>query len=66
MPVDFIVDAIAAAAGDPAAGARRLHLVDPEPVTAAELSARSRASTPAGTVVRVPPELDKNSLRISR
>ena len=37
VPVDFIVDAIAAAAGDEAAVGETLHLVDPEPVTAAEL-----------------------------
>ena len=37
VPVDFVIDAIAAAAGEPAGVGRTLHLVDPEPVTAAEL-----------------------------
>ena len=32
VPVDFVVDAIAAAARDPAAVGQTLHLVDPEPV----------------------------------
>jgi thioester reductase-like protein len=37
VPVDFVIDALAAAAVEPAAVGRTLHLVDPEPVTAAEL-----------------------------
>jgi thioester reductase-like protein len=38
VPVDFVVDALIAAAHDPAAVGETLHLVDPEPVTAAELN----------------------------
>jgi thioester reductase-like protein len=38
VPVDFVVEAIAASAADPAAAGETLHLVDPEPLTAAELT----------------------------
>ena len=38
VPVDFVVDAIAALSDDPAASGETLHLVDPEPLTAAELT----------------------------
>src|SRR5947199_8938382 len=38
VPVDFIVGAMVAAADDPAALGETLHLVDPEPVTAAEVA----------------------------
>jgi thioester reductase-like protein len=37
VPVDFVVDALTAAARDPAAVGQTLHLVDPEPITALEL-----------------------------
>src|SRR3712207_1266019 len=37
VPVDFIVDAIAAVSRDKDAVGETLHLVDPEPVSAAEL-----------------------------
>jgi thioester reductase-like protein len=39
VPVDFVVDAIATAARDPRAVGRTLHLVDPEPVSSADLFA---------------------------
>jgi thioester reductase-like protein len=38
VPVDFVVDAIAAGARDPEAVGHTLHLVDPEPVTSHELA----------------------------
>ena len=38
VPVDFVVDAIAAAAKDPSAVGHTLHLVDPEPLSAQELT----------------------------
>jgi thioester reductase-like protein len=64
VPVDFIVDAIAAAAGDPEAVGETLHLVDPEPVTAAELfKALAHEYTHRDPKVRVPPKLVQNSLR---
>jgi thioester reductase-like protein len=37
VPVDFVIDAIVAAAGDPKAAGETLHLVDPEPSSAADL-----------------------------
>ncbi len=37
VPVDFVVDALMAASTQPEAAGQTLHLVDPEPVTAAEL-----------------------------
>ena len=64
VPVDFIVDAIAAAAADPEAVGETLHLVDPEPVTAAELfKALAHEYTDRDPKVRVPPKLVQNSLR---
>ncbi len=38
VPVDFVVDAITAAAFDPLAVGETLHLVDPEPLSASELA----------------------------
>jgi thioester reductase-like protein len=38
VPVDFVVSAIAAGSGDPDAVGHTLHLVDPEPVSSAELA----------------------------
>jgi thioester reductase-like protein len=38
VPVDFVVDAIAALSGDREADGETLHLVDPDPLTAAELT----------------------------
>jgi thioester reductase-like protein len=65
VPVDFIVDAMAAAAGDEAAVGETLHLVDPEPVTAAELfRALAREYTDREPKVRIAPKLVENSLRV--
>ena len=64
VPVDFIVDAMVATAGDPAALAQTLHLVDPEPVTAAELGRIfSREYAGKDPVLRLPPRLIENALR---
>jgi nucleoside-diphosphate-sugar epimerase len=56
VPVDYVVAAIATAAGAPEAEGETLHLVDPEPLTAselvAELSRSYGAKPPRG---RVPP-----------
>ncbi|HEX8119915.1 MAG TPA: SDR family oxidoreductase [Solirubrobacteraceae bacterium] len=38
VPVDFVVDAIAALSGDEVSSGETLHLVDPDPLTAAELT----------------------------
>src|SRR2546429_4422958 len=37
VPVDFVLDALIAGAGAPSAAGETLHLVDPEPVTAAQM-----------------------------
>src|SRR5207248_1855899 len=65
VPVDFIVDALVAAADDPLAVGETLHLVDPEPVTAAEVGrifSREYAGKDPG--LRVPPGLIENALRL--
>jgi thioester reductase-like protein len=64
VPVDFIVDAMVAAADDPAALGQTLHLVDPEPVTAAEVARIfSREYAHKDPAMRVPPRLIENALR---
>jgi thioester reductase-like protein len=64
VPVDFIVDAIATVSADPAAVGDTLHLVDPEPITAAELfSALAREYAGRRPSFRVPPRLVQSSLR---
>ena len=66
VPVDFIVDAITAAAKDSAAVGETLHLVDPEPVTAAELfRTLAREYTEREPKYRVPPKMVENSLRVN-
>jgi thioester reductase-like protein len=65
VPVDFVVEAIAAAAADPAAAGETLHLVDPEPLTASELtSALSREYAGREPRGRIPPRLVRATLRI--
>jgi len=65
VPVDYVVEAIAAAAYDPAAVGETLHLVDVEPMTARELlgllSERYAGRAPRG---RIPPRLAAASLRV--
>jgi thioester reductase-like protein len=64
VPVDYVVEAIAACATDPGAESATLHLTDPEPLTAAELtealSQEYGGRSPKG---RIPPSLVANSLR---
>jgi thioester reductase-like protein len=64
VPLDFIVDAMVATADDPAAVGETLHLVDPDPVSAAEV-ARIFSMEYAGKppAMRVPPGLVVNALR---
>jgi thioester reductase-like protein len=65
VPVDFVVEAIAAAASDPAAAGETLHLVDPEPLTASELTAvLSREYAGREPRGRMPPKLVQAVLRI--
>ncbi len=65
VPVDFVVEAIATAAADPGAAGETLHLVDPEPLTAAGLtrvlSAEYAGREPRG---RVPPRMAEASLHV--
>ena len=64
VPVDFVLDALMAAADEPAAVGETLHLVDPEPVTASEL-ARTLSREYAGREpgYRLPPKAVEVSLR---
>jgi thioester reductase-like protein len=64
VPVDFIVDAIATLAGDEAAVGETLHLVDTDPVSAAELFRRlAREYAGREPKMRIPAKLVQNSLR---
>ena len=65
VPVDFVVDSLAAASAEPEAVGQTLHLVDPEPVTAAELL-RILAREYAGLEprYRLPASLVTNMLRL--
>jgi len=64
VPVDFIVGAMVAAADDPAALGETLHLVDPEPVTAAEVGRIfSREYAGKDPRMQLPPRLVENALR---
>ncbi len=67
VPVDFVVDAIAALSGDEHADGETLHLVDPEPLTAAELT-RVLAREYAGRepAFRLPAKAVAESLRSKR
>jgi thioester reductase-like protein len=65
VPVDFVLDAMLAAAGEPAALGETLHLVDPEPVTAAELlRVLTRAYAGGAPRYRLPPPLVTSALRL--
>ena len=65
VPVDYVVEAIATAAALPEAEGETLHLVDPDPLTAGELTRTLAdhygAPAPKG---RIPPALVEASLRI--
>jgi thioester reductase-like protein len=64
VPVDFVVDAIATVAQDPDAVGQTLHLVDPEPLTARELTILlSREYAGRDPQVRLPASLVAESLR---
>jgi thioester reductase-like protein len=66
VPVDFIVDAIAAASADEGAVGETLHLVDPDPVTAAELfNTLAREYKDREPKVRLAPKLVENSLKFA-
>ncbi len=66
VPVDFVVDAIAAGAADPAAVGETLHLCDPNPISSAELNATlARLYTGKEPTLRIPPGLLDRSLQLS-
>jgi thioester reductase-like protein len=65
VPVDFVVDAIAAVSRDESAIGETLHLVDPEPLTAQELTRLlSREYAGKEPSVRLPATLVAESLRL--
>jgi thioester reductase-like protein len=64
VPVDFVVDALAAVSAEPAAAGRTLHLVDPDPISARDLlTALSREYAGKEPGYKVPPRLVESSLR---
>jgi thioester reductase-like protein len=64
VPVDFVVDALIAAAGDPEAVGETLHLVDPEPISALELMRTlSREYAGREPSYKLPPRAIELSLR---
>jgi thioester reductase-like protein len=65
VPVDYVVEAMAAAATDPAAEGETLHLVDPEPPSARDLvELLARLYGGPGIRGRVPSSLVAQSLKI--
>jgi thioester reductase-like protein len=65
VPVDFVVDAMVAAAGDPQSVGETFHLVDPEPLQASQLLGMlSQEYLGRGTDYRVPGPVVAESLRI--
>ena len=67
VPVDFVVDAIAALSRDGAAAGETLHLVDPEPLTANELTViLAREYAGREPTLRVPAKAVATSLRFKR
>jgi len=64
VPVDFVVDAVAAARQDPRSAGQTLHLVDPDPMSSAQLM-RLLAREYAGREpsYRIPPRLVEQALR---
>jgi nucleoside-diphosphate-sugar epimerase len=64
VPVDFVLDALVAGAREPSALGQTLHLVDPEPVTAAELMRiLGERYAGRGPSYRLPPRLVRTALR---
>jgi thioester reductase-like protein len=67
VPVDFIVDSMAAAATDPKMAGETLHLVDPAPLSARDLfELLSQLYSGESLKGRVPPGLIAQSLKIRR
>lgn len=67
VPVDYVVEAIAAVATEPAAVGETLHLVDTEPLSARQLTeALSHEYAGRAPKGRMPPRLVEASLRLKR
>jgi thioester reductase-like protein len=67
VPVDFIVSAIVAAAGDEAAAGETLHLVDADPISSAQLArVLSRAHAGREPKLRIPGGMLEQALRSKR
>jgi thioester reductase-like protein len=67
VPVDFIVDALAAAPRDPATVGETLHLVDPDPIAASEvLALLAHEYAGRGPAYRLPPGVVMRLLRSKR
>jgi thioester reductase-like protein len=67
VPVDFVVDAIASAARDEATLGQTLHLVDPEPISSAEVfRALAREWDGRRPLFRAPPKLLDRALGFKR
>ena len=65
VPVDFVIDALTVDPGDQSLAGETLHLVDPEPVTAAEvLGILANEYAGRGPGYKVPPRLVAGSLRL--
>jgi thioester reductase-like protein len=65
VPVDFVVDALNAVSSEPSAVGETLHLVDPDPVSAAELlTLLSKEYAGKEPRYRLPSRLVENSLRL--
>jgi thioester reductase-like protein len=64
VPVDFVVDALAAVSAEPAAEGETLHLVDPDPISARDLlTALSREYAGKDPGYKLPPRIVQSSLR---
>ena len=65
VPIDFVVSALVAAAADPETVGETLHLVDPDPITALELTKLlSREYAGKEPSVRLPPKVIERSLHM--
>ena len=65
VPVDFVIDALTVDPADRALAGETLHLVDPEPVTAAEvLEILANEYAGRGPAYKVPPRMVASSLRL--
>jgi thioester reductase-like protein len=64
VPVDFVVDALAAVSNEPSAVGETLHLVDPDPISARELlTMLSKEYAGKAPSYKLPPRLIESSLR---